>query len=232
VPALIIFTIAAAKKYGNGHLGSQNQMQYIIENSNVAFSLHPTDVDRLQNSVLVKPLISTLLTTDHTHRRAPYLAEQWEQSGDKKVWSFRIRKGLTSEDGKQINAAAVVESFRLLLRLHIEKNPNVTAFSKVSGWSDFASGRSDFLEGLKATGDSTLEFHFDQPIDEGFLAYLSIPQFGFFALANFDTEGHWIGGNHFISSGAFSLKSIRNSDRKSVENGPSGQSAITRGWRI
>lgn len=187
------------------------KVAYVIERSAIPVSFHPLDVDAMQNSLLVKALVSTLLTTDESHRRAPYLANKWENSSDFKRWTFSLVEGLACEDGTRIDASTFLKSFQWILKIHGQKNPAVPSFSQLVGWNDFLEGRVSDIDGLKVVDDYTVEFNFSKPMDVGFLAFLSIPQFGFYCPSNFDESGNWNQDREFVSSGPYTLAALSSS---------------------
>jgi peptide/nickel transport system substrate-binding protein len=52
-----------------------------------------------------------------THEFMPVLAESWEASADESVWTFRLRDGVTFQDGTPLDAPAARASFERLLTL-------------------------------------------------------------------------------------------------------------------
>lgn len=190
-------------------------LTYYIEGVSAPFSLDPLDVDRLTNSIIVEELVGTLVRTDRSHRRSPYLAESWFVSSGNKQWTFVLRNGLRCEDGSAITAEHFVETFNWLLKLHLGKNKNVPVFQDLEGWTEFKANRTDRILGLSVEPGERIRFSFVRPADIGFLAYLSIPQFGFYCRTNFNRDGRWKQTDRFVSSGPYSLLSIA-SDRLSA----------------
>lgn len=197
---------------GNGAM----KLTYYIENSAAPFSLHPLDVDRIQNSVVVEELVGTLLRTDRSHRRSTYLAKSWTSSPDNKDWVFHLEPGLSCEDGTSITPEHFVETFNWLLKLHLGKNENVPIFQDLVGWEAFKSGKVSRVKGIQAENGEMIRFTFSRPADVGFLAFLSIPQFGFYCRSNFTADGKWKQESAFVSSGPYKLNQL-SSDRLRAE---------------
>jgi peptide/nickel transport system substrate-binding protein len=60
-------------------------------------------------------VFDTVVTTDWDLKYKPGIAESWEVSKDGRVWTFKIRKGMTFHDGTPVNAAAVKWFFDAVL---------------------------------------------------------------------------------------------------------------------
>ncbi len=88
----------------------------------------------------------------------PLLAEKWEKSADGKTWRFYLRRGIKFHDGNELDADAVVYSFRRFMR----KNPiRFRSFFR-------------YFEEIRKIDDYTVEFRLSKP-DSVFLLYLSMP---------------------------------------------------------
>jgi peptide/nickel transport system substrate-binding protein len=87
----------------------------------------------------------------------PVLASSWSISRDRKMYTFKLRPGVTFHDGTPMNAQAVVFSFERLLKLN--KGP--------------AALYTDKVEGIKAADDMTVVFTLKKPWTP-FLASLAV----------------------------------------------------------
>ena len=188
-----------------------DRLSYIFESQPFHFSLHPNDVDRGQNTVLIKSLSSTLLTTDRSLRPISNLAKSWSNSSDFKTWDFYLKNDLTCENGAAITNSHFIKTFNWILKIQAKRNQSITVFSKLLGWNQFISSDTSTVKGITLLPDNGVRFEFDSPIDTGILDFLSIPQFGFYCDANFDLDGNWIQVNQFISSGDYRLVNYINS---------------------
>lgn len=81
----------------------------------------------------------------------PVLAESWSPDAAAKVWTFKLRQGVTFQNGKPFGADDVVATFKSLL------NPK--------GYSAALSNFQGILTdaGVEKVDDSTVRFHLDQP---------------------------------------------------------------------
>ena len=183
-------------------------LKYIFESSPFHFSLSPLDVDRAQNTVLMKSLSSTLLTIDKSLRPVPNLASKWENTSDYKTWDFYLKKNLQCDEGKVITNIHFIKTFNWILKIQSERNSSIPVFSKLIGWENFIKKTSAQVEGLTILPDNGIRFSFNSAIDPGILDFLSIPQFSFYCESNFDSNGKWIQVNSIVSSGDYSLNSF------------------------
>jgi len=141
----------------------------------MSFQLDQAGADFSHNQVLLNTLIGTLVKYGQSGRIEPYLAESWAISEDAKTWSFKLRSGLVSQHGVEINAALF--SAKLQQSLHsLAQKGSVMVFDQLEGWSDFIKNKADRIHGIKVSGN-VLEFHFQYPPDS-FLELLRMPYFG------------------------------------------------------
>jgi peptide/nickel transport system substrate-binding protein len=75
-------------------------------------------------------VVETLVQVDLQGRVVPAIAESWAVSDDARQWRFRIRRGITFQDGSPCSPAAVKASFdRLLPETLYLKRTQITAIS-------------------------------------------------------------------------------------------------------
>jgi peptide/nickel transport system substrate-binding protein len=80
----------------------------------------------------------------------PVLAESWSPSADAKTWTFKLRQGVTFQDGKPFGADDVVATMNLIL------DPKTVASGLAALGGILSPG------GVVKVDDSTVEFHLDQ----------------------------------------------------------------------
>lgn len=165
-------------------------------------SVDPSDSDYSVNLTLMESLVGTLVKYDDAGAYAPFLAEEWQVSADRLCWKFCLRPGLRDEHSQPFTATQYVESLCSLLRINFKGKVPPT-FDRLRGWNDYWSGRRDDIEGLRAPDDHTVVFEFERAPD-GFLDYLAMPYFGYYAPSDFTSKG-WNAHTHITSSGPYKL---------------------------
>lgn len=78
---------------------------------------------------VLENVFDTLVEPDANLEMQPALAQSWSVSPDQLTWTFRLRKGVTFQDGSPFTADDVVYSYR---RIIDEKLANVDKFSAVT----------------------------------------------------------------------------------------------------
>src|SRR5262245_29823796 len=101
----------------------------------VATHRSPTDLDPHSaydagSRIVLVGMFETLIQVEPgtTDRYQPVIAESWESNADKSVWTFRIRDGVTFQDGSQVDAEAVRASFARVLALRFGPSTVVGRF--------------------------------------------------------------------------------------------------------
>lgn len=69
--------------------------------------LDPHATGQSATSVVVRPVVDSLVLLDGSGRLRPWLAESWSTSADQLTYTFRLRTGVTFHDGTAFDAAAV-----------------------------------------------------------------------------------------------------------------------------
>jgi len=124
------------------------------ESSGEKLSLDPADQISGHDATLVYAVYDRFVDLNDLFEVEPALAESWESSDGGKVWTFKLREGVTFHDGSTLDADDVVYSFRRLL------DPTVG--------SGAAASILDFLtpEGIEAVDEYTVRFTSAEPVAE------------------------------------------------------------------
>jgi peptide/nickel transport system substrate-binding protein len=85
------------------------------ESSGEKQSMDPSSMHSSDDAYHIFAVYNRLVDLDKDFRPVPELAESWESSDDKRVWTFRLRSGVTFHDGSAFDADDVVFTFRRLL---------------------------------------------------------------------------------------------------------------------
>ncbi|MFQ5599797.1 MAG: ABC transporter substrate-binding protein [Candidatus Krumholzibacteriia bacterium] len=94
----------------------------------------------------------------------PAIARGWVQSDDARRWVFHLRTDAEFHDGSPCDAEAISASF------HHLADPRESRFAWIlqdlEGWADFASGRTQVLEGVYVVSPSEIELQFTRPVPD------------------------------------------------------------------
>lgn len=172
----------------------------LLNSPDLKFSLDKNDSNFSTNQMILNSLIGTLVKYGTSGLIEPYLAESWETSKDKKVWKFKIRKGLFSEDGEEITAELFYQSLLSSFEEYSKKTSVIT-FDYLLGWDDFKNGKSKSIEGLKVNGNY-IELHFNKYPDD-LLELLRMPYFGLWKLSK---------ENQIISTASYELEKFKGAE--------------------
>lgn len=173
--------------------------------SKFPLSLDLYEAETYANAVIVQPLIGNLTRYSNSGRYEPFLAESWEKISDTD-WEFRLKDGLTCENGEAISATSFKASIELSLKALSKASPPAI-LSKLKGYTEFISGGSKDVTGIN-TREGTMIFSFVEPMNDGVVQILSFAPFGYICQSNRDQKsGAWLDKEKFISSGPYRLVS-------------------------
>ncbi|MGB6866172.1 MAG: ABC transporter substrate-binding protein, partial [Candidatus Aminicenantaceae bacterium] len=112
---------------------------------------------------LSEQIFDGLVKLDKNLHIQPGLAEYWEISSDKKVYTFYLRRGVRFHHGKELVAGDVKYSLERLL----DKKTNSPYYqffvNRVEGAADFREGKADQVKGYRIVDDLTFEMHLTEP---------------------------------------------------------------------
>lgn len=109
-------------------------------------------------ATMLEPMYEGLVMRDKNMQIAPSLAIEWTSSEGGKVWTFKLRPGVTFHDGTPFNAEAVVHSFTRFL----DSKRGLAAAGRITA----------VLASARAVDDMTVEFTLKAPY-AGFLTLLT-----------------------------------------------------------
>jgi glutathione transport system substrate-binding protein len=121
-------------------------------------SMDPGDHTASVTATILEPMYEGLITRDRDMKIVPSLATSWTSSEGGKVWTFKIRQGVTFHDGTPMTTEAVVHSFTRFL----DPKRGLAAAGRITA----------VLASAKALDDQTVEFTLKAPY-AGFLALLA-----------------------------------------------------------
>lgn len=94
----------------------------------------------------------------------PALARQWTHDDELRRWRFRLRGDVLFHDGTRCDAAAVVQSLQRLA--DPRQSPYAWLLAALTGWDDFAAGRTERIEGLDVVAADAVELAFASAVSD------------------------------------------------------------------
>jgi len=114
-------------------------------------------------------IFNNLVRANYAGILAPELAESWEISPDRKIYTFHLRPNVFFHNGQPLTADDVIFT---LERLILDTRSPHWAVNTIAGSSDFVGGRTTKVAGLKKIGPHTLKIELTQSF-KYFLEFLS-----------------------------------------------------------
>ncbi|MXY13827.1 MAG: hypothetical protein F4Y46_07485, partial [Chloroflexi bacterium] len=129
------------------------------------------------------------------------LAIDWEQSEDRRIYTFTLRPETAFADGVPIDADDVVFSIRRALSPEVASSTAQTYLGDILGAKEFRAALRADLPGVRAVDGRTVQIELEQP-KSSFLQKLSYPASYVVDANQVEQTGWWLNPN---SSGAFVL---------------------------
>ncbi|HCI5781022.1 ABC transporter substrate-binding protein [Klebsiella pneumoniae] len=107
-------------------------------------------------------IFSRLIDWDSQGKLVPGLAESWTVSPDNKVYTIKLRPGLTFSDGSPLTAEDVAFTLTVLLDPSYDGDTDIT-LANIAGGADYKAGKADSVSGLKVIDPLTLQVTTTQP---------------------------------------------------------------------
>lgn len=221
-PATEDLTAQGGKRYGG---------EFTFMTPEKIGELVPMYVSDIYNSRVISQIYEPLMIYDpNTESVVPGVAESFTKSEDAKVYTFKIRKGMTFHedecfDGKKEELTANDVKYTLDLACSGLKKNQVGHILKlrVEGAAEFYEQTKDKetlpetgVSGIKVVDDNTLQITLLNP-SPGFDVILTNPSLGIVSKKAFKHYGSKI-DQHAIGSGPFKLESASNNEVKLIRN--------------
>ncbi|MDO4441233.1 MAG: peptide ABC transporter substrate-binding protein [Moraxella sp.] len=204
---LMLAGCGAEKTELKGATTSQSKSHLTISNGSEPATLDPQKSSDTGSSNIIRQLFIGLTASDSTGKTIPSAAESWDNR-DQKVWTFKIRQGLTWSNGEPLTAHDFVYALQRLT------DPKTGAAygeylvdAKVQNAKAVSEGKvaPDAL-GVKALDDYTLEITLDEAVP--YLPDLMLLPVTY-AVPKSVIEQHgdkWLEPANLVVSGAYKLK--------------------------
>lgn len=109
--SLLPLTLAAAAAWSSGTALAQGTVLKVVPHSNLAI-LDPIWTTAYMSRNHGYMIYDTLFGTDENNKIKPQMVDSWTVSGDNRLWTFKLRKGLEFHDGKPVTSEDVVASLQ------------------------------------------------------------------------------------------------------------------------
>ncbi|MBQ9263004.1 MAG: peptide ABC transporter substrate-binding protein [Clostridia bacterium] len=136
----------------------------------VAYGYDPNTLDYAMTNLdtanfILAHIAETLLMQDATGAYVPGVAESYEKSDDGKVWTFKIKEGLTYQDGETPITAE--DLYYAAARLLNPQDPKDNASFSILNSEKYYNGECAFEDvGVKKIDEYTIEYTFENPTYE------------------------------------------------------------------
>lgn len=108
-------------------------------------------------------VFSGLVTFDPQLQITPDLAETWDISDDRTVYTFHLRSNAVFQDGRPVTAQDVIYSWERAADPATDSDTVLTYLGDIVGVREMKEGQADHIGGLKAIDDRTLQVTLDAP---------------------------------------------------------------------
>jgi peptide/nickel transport system substrate-binding protein len=103
--------LTASAWFGSSAAWAQTNVLRVVPHSNLAI-LDPIWTTAYMSRNHGYMIYDTLFGTDENAKIKPQMVESWTESGDHRLWTFKLRKGLEFHDGKPVTGDDVIASLQ------------------------------------------------------------------------------------------------------------------------
>ncbi len=123
-------------------------------------------------TILGDLIFAKLVTWNDEGQIVGDLANEFHASNDGSSYVFTLRPNVVFHDGTKLRAIDVKRSLERTLHPKTP-SPGASHYELIRGVSAYREGKADHVEGLRVTGDFTIEIHLDHP-EATFLSLLTL----------------------------------------------------------
>ena len=160
-----LLAMSAAPAAATGRYGGV----YRVPLESEPITLDPHRLTGIYAMNVANDLFDGLVAFDNNLNVVPVIAKIWKISRDHRTYTFRLRKGVSFHNGRQVTADDFVYSFSRILDPEV-KSPAMSLFLNIRGAQEFHDGTADTVAGLRAPDRHTLSIELAEP----FAPFLSI----------------------------------------------------------
>ncbi|MDR1732933.1 MAG: ABC transporter substrate-binding protein [Synergistaceae bacterium] len=106
-----------------GVAGALDKDTLVVVKSTEVITMDPHDTTDTPSEDLNHKIYESLVGLDQDLKLFPLLAEEWALSGEGKIWTFKLRKGIKFHSGAPFNAEAVKVNFDRVLKGNFKRTP-------------------------------------------------------------------------------------------------------------
>ncbi|NTU42929.1 MAG: ABC transporter substrate-binding protein [Nitrospirales bacterium] len=125
-------------------------------------TLDPAFITDLSGGGIAAKLFNGLVRLDSRMALVPDIAERWEISGDGRIYTFHLRKGVFFSNGREVVAGDFKYSLERIMN-SATVSPNGWIASPLEGAVEFREGRAGEISGIKVLGAHLLELRLQRP---------------------------------------------------------------------
>jgi oligopeptide transport system substrate-binding protein len=127
-------------------------------------TLDPVYLDDVYESEVVNQIFEGLLTYDNNMNLKPALADYWEISPDKMIYTFYLKQGVRFHNGRELTADDFVKSFTRLLKSDVSMKTWGYILSHLKGLQASNIRNIKSVEGLQSIDKYTLRISLTEPV--------------------------------------------------------------------
>lgn len=158
ISLLIFFSMTACLKQEDSRLPGY---LYVRLKANPP-TLDPALIVDLDGARIAAKLYNGLVCFDDSLTPVPDIAKSWTVCEDGLVYRFNLRQDATFSNGRTVTAHDVRYAFERVLDPGTS-SPRTWVLSRIKGARAFMSGTAERVEGIRVTGDFTLELTIESP---------------------------------------------------------------------
>ena len=177
-------------------------------------TLDPSLIIDVSGGSIAAKIFNGLVRLDEQFNVLPDISDRWEVTGDGKVYTFHLKKGVCFTNAREVMADDFKYSFQRVLDPK-GRSPNSWVFEKIEGARAYRHGSADDVRGISVTGPYTLRISLEQPFSP-FLYLLAMTAAYVVPREEVERAGGDF-GHHPTGTGPYRLREWRHNERILLE---------------
>ncbi|SKA10305.1 ABC transporter substrate-binding protein [Selenihalanaerobacter shriftii] len=177
-------------------------------------SLDPAHITDTTSHKVAMNIYDGLVEFDKDLKVVGAIAKSWDVSDDGLIWTFKLKKDVKFHNGDLVTAEDFVYSFTRMVNPET-KSERAWLFNNIKGVEEFQNGKTDRVEGIKATDEYTLKITLKEPFTP-FLSVLAMPNAAVVSKKAIEKYGVDYGNNP-VGTGPFKFKEWQHDNKVVLE---------------